>query len=72
MNILRANKTLLYIAAENGHESIVKFLVKLGANIYHQTVEKETPYTIAQEYQHKEIIEYFDKLKKWIPGILNI
>jgi len=38
------------------------------ANIHHQTVENETPYTIAQKYQYKEIIEYFDKLKKWIPG----
>ena len=65
-------KTPLYIAAENGYQSIAEFLVKSGADIHHQTVEKETPYTIAQKHQQKEIIEYFDKLRKWIPGILNI
>ena len=71
VNLYGRNKTLLYMAAEKGYKPIVEFLVKSGANVY-QTVENETPYTIAQKYQHKEIIEYFDKLKKWIPGILNI
>ena len=71
VNFYGRNKTLLYVAVEKGNRSIVEFLVKSGANI-HQTVENETPYIIAQKYQHKEIIEYFDKLKKWIPGILNI
>ena len=68
VNADEIKKTLLCVAAEKGYQSIVEFLVKSGANIDHQTVEKETPYTIAQKYQHKEIIEYFDKLKKWIPG----
>ena len=68
----RINETLLCITAEKGYQPIVEFLVKSGANIHHQTVENETPYTIAQKYRHKEIIEHFDKLKKWIPGILNI
>ena len=67
VNSFGTKKTLFSIAVEKGNQSIVEILAKSGADI-HQTVNKETPYMIAKKYQHKEIIEYFDKLKKWIPG----
>ena len=70
--VVNRSETPLHNAVQNKNQLIAEFLVQLGANIDHQTIEKETPYTIAQKYQHNEIIEYFDKLKKWIPGISNI
>lgn len=55
----RGKYPLLHIAAEVGDVSIVKFLIKLGADVYCKDDIGDYPIHVATTYNHYEVLKYF-------------
>jgi hypothetical protein len=54
--------TPLYIAAQQGHHSVVQCLVKeLGANVNRATLDGSTPLMIAAAQKHTEVVVWLSK-----------
>lgn len=64
LNIQDKNcNTAIYIAADNGHLDVLKYLVELGANYETFSYEMDmTPVEIATAMGHKEIVSYFNQI----------
>ena len=61
VNRFGINGTLLCIAAENGHQPIVEFLVQSGANINKEDKYRKTPLFVAVEKGYQSIVKFLVK-----------
>jgi ankyrin repeat protein len=54
--------TLLHYASARGNMSIVKLLLRRGANPFAINIRGETPSDIARRYKYVKIVELLDKI----------
>lgn len=64
-------ETALYAATESNHVSIVKFLIKHGANIHSTTVCQRTPYTLAMKLGSDEMKQVYHDYQKDLKARLD-
>lgn len=52
--------TALYVAAYNGHDEVVEYLVKQGADYYKENQARETPVMNSLGGENRKVIEFFE------------
>ena len=57
-----ANYTPLHYAAEAGHTDVVKLLINNGANLSKKSNNAQTPYQLAFQNNHSDIVELLQEL----------
>ena len=59
----------LYLAAYNGHEAVVRALIKVGMDVNKATGKGSTPLLFATQHDHKAVVQELIEEGVWISRV---